>query len=199
MAKSCHAAQFRQQLRMARVLVPGRPQGGLADRRGDDAVHAAGQRQLRRGDDRLVRRLPRTGVVAAERDRETSSPFAPRKDVLSRSESRLSRQGRAGGAGIAIPLRANRSRRLECLALATQRVARRITSGCPTTNGRQIACNSALAHAAAMISGPTPAASPIVIASKGFPYDDSIPHLLRQKEKWRKVPIADGDCLLGST
>ncbi len=50
----------------------------------------------------------------------------------------------------------------------TKRIARRMISGWPITTARTCACSDSSLHARAMISGPTPVGSPIVIASMSF-------------------------------
>jgi hypothetical protein len=42
-----------------------------------------------------------------------------------------------------------------------------MTAASPTTNGKHNSCNLAETQAAAITSGPTPAASPMVIANRG--------------------------------
>ena len=50
-------AQLGQQFGMARIMMPRQPQGGLVQRRGDDPVHSAGQRQFDGRDQGVVGRL----------------------------------------------------------------------------------------------------------------------------------------------
>ncbi len=57
-----------------------------------------------------------------------------------------------------------------CRFVCQSSTARRTTPGCPTTNGRQQSWTAVLVHAPTMISGPTPAGSPNVIAIKGFAF-----------------------------
>ena len=148
------AAEACQQLRMAGKGMSGPVQGLLLQRRRGDRVDLAAQGQLCRRDHRVVGRLPCPGVEPAGRDvQHVVDPQA--------------RQGMTPSVGSAS---SGESISCTCRSVCQSSTARRSTPGCPTTSGRHHSCTTVSVHAPTMISGPTPAGSPKVIAIKGFAF-----------------------------
>ncbi len=143
--------QRRQQFGVARILVARGMQRFLAERRGADGLRLARLNDAHRALDVAERRLARDRRHLAEgkirRNQAEIDAFDAATDEL-----RVARV---------------LARSPTCRRLATRWPASRRRSASPITSGLQKACTPGTASAFMMISGPMPAASPMVMAMVG--------------------------------
>ncbi len=137
---------------MTREMMTGFPQRAFVQRRGDDSIDSAGNRQVGSRDDGVEGGLARACIDRRARSRQNR--VGPARNARDGSG-----EGRASSAAETITI----SQRLPSKAAARLRI-----SGWPSTMGSHHRWIPGSGHAPTIVSGPTPAGSPMVIASRGF-------------------------------